>query len=80
MFGGRGGILAPDLTQIRSRYRSRSTSRRDVRAMALIEANTSSGSTVRGVKKGEDTFTLQLMDEQRRWHFLNKRDVRITNT
>ena len=78
MFGGRGGILAPDLTEARSRYRPDQLLAASSSPWRLIEANTNSGSTVRGVKKGEDTFTLQLMDEQRRWHCLNKRDIRIT--
>ncbi|HYI93230.1 MAG TPA: PQQ-dependent dehydrogenase, methanol/ethanol family [Bryobacteraceae bacterium] len=77
MFGGRGDILAPDLTQIKSRYPPDQLLAVMSAPWSLVEARSSSGATVRGVKKGEDTFTLQLMDEQRRWHFLKKGEVRI---
>ena len=80
MFGGRGGILAPDLTEARSRYLPDQLLAAMSAPWSLVAARSNSGSTVRGVKKAEDTFTLQLMDEQRRWHFLKKREIRITTT
>ena len=32
---------------------------------------------IRGVRKSEDTFTLYLMDEAKKWHFLDKRNLVI---
>ena len=80
MFGGRGGIMAPELTHIKSRYSPEQLLAEMSEPWSLFEATSLSGSSVRGVKKSEDTFTLQLMDEQRRWHFLRKSDVRIAIT
>jgi len=77
MFGGRGGIMAPELTHIKSRHSPEQLLAEMSEPWSLIEATSLSGSSVRGVKKSEDTFALQLMDEQRRWHFLRKSDVRI---
>lgn len=75
MFGGRGDILAADLTNARGRHPLPQLARRMQAPIKMIEARLASGKTVRGVLKGEDTFTLRLMDEQRRWHFLQKREI-----
>jgi hypothetical protein len=32
------------------------------------------GTALKGIKKGEDTFTLHLMDAQRKWQLLSKRE------
>ncbi|MFN0124364.1 MAG: PQQ-binding-like beta-propeller repeat protein [Blastocatellia bacterium] len=77
MFGGRGDILGPDLTDVRARHRAEELGIRLQRPVKMVEARTPAGATVRGVKKSEDTFTLRLMDEQRRWHFLDKRAAAI---
>jgi alcohol dehydrogenase (cytochrome c) len=79
MFGGRGDIFAPDLTHARSRFRPDQLLAAISVPWSLTEAQLKSGSTVRGVKKGEDTFTIQLMDEQRRWHLLNKADIHTSS-
>ncbi|MFN7928726.1 MAG: PQQ-binding-like beta-propeller repeat protein [Blastocatellia bacterium] len=80
MFAGRGDILGADLTDVRTRQRSAEIVKRMQAPLKLIEARLASGATVRGVKKNEDTFTLHLLDEQRRWHFLDKREIKITPT
>ncbi len=77
MFGGRGDILGTDLTDIRSRERLQQIAQKMQAPMKLIEAKLVSGAAVRGIQKSEDTFTLHLMDDQRKWHFLNKREVRL---
>lgn len=78
MFGGRGGILGPDLTQTRTRHTQGQLLAAMKTPWTLIEAKGSSGKAVHGVKKVEDTFSLYLMDEQQKWRFLNKRDVVIS--
>ncbi|HMX29505.1 MAG TPA: PQQ-dependent dehydrogenase, methanol/ethanol family, partial [Blastocatellia bacterium] len=76
-FGGRGDILATELTDVRSRHQLPQLAKRLQAPIKMIEARTASGATVRGVQKGEDTFTLRLMDESRKWHFLNKREAGV---
>lgn len=70
MFAGRGGVLGPDLTSVRARYQASSLTSRMSAPIAMIEA-----AGQRGVAKGEDTFTLQMMDTRQKWHFLNKREL-----
>ncbi|MBP6820395.1 MAG: PQQ-binding-like beta-propeller repeat protein [Acidobacteria bacterium] len=77
MFGGRGDILASDLTDVRNRHQTPQLAKRMQSPIKMVEARLASGATVRGVQKGEDTFTLRLMDESRKWHFLNKREVSV---
>ena len=77
LFGGRGDIFASDLTDVRARHRGPELAQRMQAPMHMITARLKSGATVRGVKKNEDTFTLHLLDEQRRWHFLNQREAVI---
>ncbi len=76
MFGGRGDILGADLTNVRARQRPPQIAKQMQTPILWTAAQLASGATVRGVQKGEDTFTLRLLDEQRQWHFLNKRAVR----
>lgn len=75
MFAGRGGILGADLTNARARHRLPELARRMQMPIQWTETRLKSGPVVRGIKKGEDTFTLRLMDEQRKWHFLDKREI-----
>lgn len=75
MFGGRGDILATDLTDVRSRHQSAQLTKQMQAPIKMTEARLASGATIRGIQKGEDTFTLRLMDTARKWHFLNKREV-----
>ncbi|MBK5294388.1 MAG: PQQ-binding-like beta-propeller repeat protein [Acidobacteriia bacterium] len=77
MFGGRGGILGRDLTDARARHRAKDVAAAMQAPLQRIEARGKSGTLLRGVKKNEDTFTLHLMDDQRKWHFLAKRDYTI---
>ena len=80
MFGGRGDILGADLTDVRSRQRIAEIAKQMQAPIKFVEARLASGATVFGIKKSEDTFTLHLMDEQRKWHFLNKREATIKNS
>ena len=75
MFGGRGGILGRDLTQVRSRHRV-------AQLAAAIKApiTWTHAGAIKGIKKNEDTFTLHLLDDQRKWHFLTKRDHKLTQS
>ena len=58
MFGGRGDILGPDLTQARGRYNQSQLVAAMAAPWTLTEAASKSGKVVRGAKKAEDTFTL----------------------
>ena len=69
MFGGRGDILGPDLTTVRDRGAELT-----LPVIKRITATTKT-TAITGIPKNEDTFTLHLMDDQRRWHFLNKQDL-----
>ncbi len=75
MFGGRGDILGVDLTDVRARQRIAQIAKGMQAPIKWVSAQLASGITLRGVPKSEDTFTLHLMDEQRQWHFLNKREI-----
>jgi PQQ-dependent dehydrogenase (methanol/ethanol family) len=70
MFAGRGGVLGQDLTQVRGRLKVSGLVAKMAAPIPMVEAG-----GVRGVAKGEDTFTLQLMDTQQKWHLLNKRGL-----
>jgi alcohol dehydrogenase (cytochrome c) len=76
MVSGEGGILGPDLTGVRARHKSASLGK----ALAAPIEFTEAGGGIRGVKKGEDTFTIQLLDVQRKWHMLDKRSVKLRTT
>jgi alcohol dehydrogenase (cytochrome c) len=71
MVSGEGGILGPDLTTVRARHKAAGLAKA---LAAPIEFTEAAG--IRGVKKSEDTFTIQLLDEQRKWHMLDKRSVK----
>lgn len=77
MFGGRGDIYGTDLTDVRGRLRPSEIAKKMQAPIRITEARLKSGAIVRGIKKGEDTFTLRLMDEQRKWQFLNKLDANL---
>ncbi len=76
MFGGQGGVTAPDLTDVRSRHRLPGMTAALNTPVKLVEAR-GAGAIIRGFKKNEDTFTLQLLDEKAHWHSLAKRDHTI---
>ncbi|MBM3786412.1 MAG: c-type cytochrome, partial [Acidobacteria bacterium] len=67
MFGGRGNIWAPDLTNARARFQPSALAKRMAEEIELVEAN-----GTRGAMKGEDTFTLQMLDKSGKWHFLSR--------
>lgn len=80
MFGGRGDILAPDLTDVRNRHRAAELIKRLQAPVPFVTAQLPSGRVVRGVKKYEDTFALHLMDEERHWQLLYKRAAQLQTT
>ncbi len=75
MFNGEGGILGADLTTARARYKSGTLSK----ALAQPITYTQAGAA-RGINKSEDTFAIQLLDAQRRWHAIDKRTASIIKT
>ncbi|HUQ93671.1 MAG TPA: PQQ-dependent dehydrogenase, methanol/ethanol family [Bryobacteraceae bacterium] len=81
IFGGRGGRLGPDLTNIASE-RSLAHLRKSIQdpdaelKYLTVEAVTKAGRTLSGVARSEDTHTLIVMDREERLHSLSKRDLR----
>ena len=83
---GRGGVLGPDLSRIGSaRPRSaliakiRGTSRTIVNGYQPVTLVTAAGQQIRGVKKNEDDFSLQVMDMRERLHgYLKSSLTKIT--
>jgi alcohol dehydrogenase (cytochrome c) len=74
MFGGRGGLLGPDLSEsAKSDPAALGKSIADPDAeirdgFAAVEVRTRRGETIRGVMRSEDTFSLHVMDAGERWH------------
>ncbi len=87
MFGGRGGRLGPDVSLI-GNERTASEIREAVinpdkslrRGYETVEVRLLSGQLVRGVKKNEDTFSIQIMDEREHLHMLLKRNLKEIKT
>jgi cytochrome c oxidase cbb3-type subunit 3 len=82
MYRGQGGRLGPDLTGIgeaktvRELQRTISEPHRELtRGFETIEVRLRDGRELRGVRKNEDTFSLQMMDEKEKLHLLLKKDV-----
>ena len=73
MFGGQGGILGGDLSHARAKYQPSALAKRIGDPVEMITVG-----AMKGVVKGEDTFTLQVMDQQQRWHLLQKRNLAST--
>lgn len=69
MFAGRGGIFGTDLTQVRGRLKPAALAARMAEPVKTVDL----GSGVAGVVKGEDTFTMQVLDRSGKWHLLDKR-------
>ncbi|MBL8227645.1 MAG: PQQ-dependent dehydrogenase, methanol/ethanol family [Bryobacterales bacterium] len=76
MFGGEGGTLGHDLTSLRTRQKAAGIAKALREPVPFVTA----GPGVRGIKKGEDTFTVQLFDASRKWHLLDKRSVTLRDT
>ncbi|MDX1984382.1 MAG: PQQ-dependent dehydrogenase, methanol/ethanol family [Bryobacteraceae bacterium] len=82
MFGGQGGRLGPDLTMARAR-RKVGELRKSIaepnaaltRGFETVEVTTKGGQAIRGVKRNDDTFSVQLMDTGERLHMLLKKDL-----
>ncbi|HLX41864.1 MAG TPA: PQQ-dependent dehydrogenase, methanol/ethanol family [Bryobacteraceae bacterium] len=82
MYRGQGGRLGPDLSRIGEARSARELQRaiaqphRDmVRGFETVEVHLKNGSEIRGVRKNEDTFSLQVMDPSEKLHLLAKKDV-----
>jgi cytochrome c oxidase cbb3-type subunit III len=80
---GRGGRFGPDLSRIGASRSVRSLieSIRDpgkviAEGYETVVAVDRDGKRTAGVRKNEDTFTLQLMDQGEKYHLLQKRDLR----
>jgi len=69
MFAGRGGIFGPELSSTRARFKPTALTARMAEPIHTVEVSPG----LQGVVKGEDTFTLQIMDARQQWHMLNKR-------
>jgi alcohol dehydrogenase (cytochrome c) len=67
MFGGQGGTLAPDLSDVRNRQKAGEIARKMQAPIKRITAG-----AISGFPKGEDTFTMQVLDDSRQWRFLDK--------
>jgi PQQ-dependent dehydrogenase (methanol/ethanol family) len=87
MFSGRGGRLGPDLSSIGGERKA--SELRDAivdpdkslrPGYETVEARLPSGQLLRGVKKNEDTFSIQIMDQQEKLHMLLKQDLRDIKT
>lgn len=74
-FAGRGGVSATDLTNVRARRKVATLTKAIAEPVEITQAG-----AVKGFKKGDDTLTLQLIDEQQRWRFFDKRQVKITTS
>lgn len=82
MYRGQGGRLGPDLSRIaetRSALELRraiADPHRDlVRGFETVEVRLKDGAQIRGVRKNEDTFSVQVMDQSEKLHLLEKKDV-----
>ncbi len=79
MFGGQGGRLGPNLSRI-AEEKSVTELRKEIaqpdenlrEGYRTAEVRSADGNLLRGVIKNEDTFSLQMMDEQEKLHLLYK--------
>jgi putative heme-binding domain-containing protein len=82
---GKGGRIGPDLSRIGG-ARSRAALVREIRtphewiapAYETVTIVTKDGQKVRGVKKNEDAFSIQIMDMRERIQGYRKSDVQVT--
>ncbi|MBI4907800.1 MAG: PQQ-dependent dehydrogenase, methanol/ethanol family [Acidobacteria bacterium] len=82
MYGGRGGLLGPDLSGIGKQRRPAALRKAiekpnaDVRAgYKVAEVRTRQGPVIRGVARYEDTFSIIIMDAGEKLHLLSKADL-----
>jgi len=83
ILAGEGAGFGPDLTDVGARRgsaRLRETLQNPTKTIPenflLVEAVTNSGQTLRGIRLNEDTFSIQLKDQQGRFHSFRKSDLR----
>ena len=83
ILASRGVGIGPALTDIgakRGAARLRETLRNPAKTIPdgflLVEATTSAGETLRGIRLNEDTFTIQLKDMQGRFYSFRKSELR----
>ena len=83
MVNGKGGRLGPDLSRIGAARSNRSLAdsirdpNKDIaREYETVIAVSKEGERITGVRKNEDTFSLQVMDTKEEFHLLLKRDLR----
>jgi PQQ-dependent dehydrogenase (methanol/ethanol family) len=82
MFGGSGGVIGPDLSNIakRSNAAALRQSIQDPDAVVrtgfdTVEVKTRQGLAIRGVARHEDTFSIQIIDANAKLHLLLKKDL-----
>lgn len=84
MVNGRGGRLGPDLSRIggyAARFLAesiRDPNKEIARGYETVTAVLKDGKRINGARKNEDSFSLQLMDQQEELHLLLKRDLKET--
>ena len=83
ILAGEGSGYGPELTEVGARrgsLRLRETLQNPAKTIPedflLVEAATNSGQTIRGIRLNEDSFTIQLKDQQRRIYSFRKSDLR----
>jgi cytochrome c oxidase cbb3-type subunit III len=83
ILAGEGTGYGPELTDVGARRgssRLRETLQNPSKTIPedflFVEAITSSGQTIRGIRLNEDTFSIQLKDQQGRFHSFRKSDLR----
>jgi len=82
MFQGRGGRLGPDLSMVKDKKNiaelRQAITNPDGSLLpnfGTVEVTFKTGRRLLGVRKNEDTFSIQIMDEQERLHLLLKKDL-----
>ncbi len=88
MYRGQGGRLGPDLSLVGQAKTVRELTRAItephkelMHGFETVEVRFRDGRRLRGVRKNEDTFSLQMMDDKEKLHLLQKKDlaeVRLT--
>ncbi|HKE33725.1 MAG TPA: c-type cytochrome [Candidatus Acidoferrum sp.] len=83
ILAGEGSGYGPELTEVGARRgssRLRETLQNPGKTIPedflFVEATTNSGQTIRGVRLNEDTFSIQLKDQQGRFHSFRKSELR----
>src|SRR5262245_35689478 len=87
IFQGRGGRLGPDLSEIRHERKTSDLQESIVnpdkslrKGYETVEVRLASGTLVRGAKRNEDTFSIQVMDEKEKLHMFLKKDLKEIKT